>query len=158
MRRRVLLLLLLASPAAAQARLTEAEVLSFVARQERAWNAGDLDAYFAGFDRRAVFIDQALSNENTIVPYGRSTVAQARTQARRVLERGKASERGQVRAVRISQNGRGAAVAADLASRIETGGGARTVCARRLLTLARIGGRLRALSQTDTVLRCRAAP
>jgi hypothetical protein len=158
MRAALALVLLLAAPAAAQDRLQETGVRAFVQRQERAWNAGDLEAYFAAFDRRAVFVDQALSNENTIVPYGRSTLAEAMTQARRALGRSKVTEAGQVRAVAISLNGKGAAVAADLTTRIEHEGRVRTTCAKRLLTLARIGGRLRALSQTDTVVRCRAAP
>jgi hypothetical protein len=150
----LLVLLLLAGPAAAQDRLTEADVRAFVARQERAWNAGDTAAYFAGFDPRAVFVDQALSNENTIVPYGRSSLAQARAQVGRVMARSKLSETGQVRRVQLSQNGRAAAVASQITTRIETGAKARVTCARRLLTVIQVGARLRALAQTDTVVRC----
>ena len=49
MRAVLLLALLTATPALAQARITDADVRAFVARQEEAWNAGRLDSYFAAF-------------------------------------------------------------------------------------------------------------
>src|SRR6058998_2269301 len=97
---RRVLLLALACIAAAPV-LTEAAVRAFVARQEHAWNAGDLTGYFAGFAPGAVFVDQARANDNTIVPYGQSTVAQARRQTARAVAKGQVSEAGQVLRVRI---------------------------------------------------------
>ena len=58
MRRLILLLVLIAAPAFGQGRITEADVHGFLARQEQAWNAARLDAYFAGFTPDATFTDQ----------------------------------------------------------------------------------------------------
>ena len=147
---RALALATLACIAAAPV-LTEAEVRAFVARQERAWNAGDLDAYFAAFAPSAVFVDQARANDNSIVPYGRSTLAEARRQSRRSFAKGGVSETGQVLGVQIA----GATARVSSYEVIRAGG--RTSCAERLQTLALQQGRLRSTGQVDTVVRCRRA-
>jgi hypothetical protein len=149
MRRLVLLAALLC--AAAAPALTEAQVRAFVGRQERTWNAGDFGAYFAGFAPDAVFVDQARGNDNSIVPYGKSTLAQARHQARRAAAKGKPSEAGQVLRVQLGADGRSARV---WSFEIIRAAG-RTSCAERLQTLALRGGRLVSTGQTDTIVRCR---
>lgn len=142
---------------AAPAPLTEPEVRAFAAGQVRALNAGDLDGYFAGFAPRAVFTSQALGSDNAIVPYGTSTVPQARAQLARTLARSKVAETVQVRKVFLGPRRTGGALSAHVRTRIETGGRTRLSCAERLMTFARAGGRLRTLSQTDTLVRCRTA-
>ena len=81
-----LLLAVAASLAATQAwpaALTEAQVRAFFAEQQRAWNAGNLGAYFKGFQPDAIFIDQYRTPAGEIVPYGSSTLAKARVQTHR---------------------------------------------------------------------------
>ena len=148
--RRLVLLAALAATAAAPA-LSEAQVRAFVARQERAWNAGDLPAYFAGFSPDAVFVDQARGNDNSIVPYGKATLAEARRQARRVAAKGRPSEAGQVLRVQLGPDGRSARVWSFEVIRAA----GRTSCAERLQTLTLRGGRLVSTGQTDTIVRCR---
>lgn len=159
MRRLPLLLLLAAlAPAAAGAqgpRLTDAGVRAFVAAQERAWNAENLKAYFAGFTPDAVFVDQALSSENRIVPYGRSTLAQARRQAARAAAKSQLHEDGMVQAVRIAADGRSADVASQVTARSASGGTLRLSCLRRSQTVVLTPAGLRSRGQTDTVVRCR---
>ena len=126
----VLALLITAPAAAAPAQLTEPQVRAFVARQGQAWNAGDLNAYFATFTPDARFTDQALGNDNKIVPYGVSTVAQAGTQARKTLAKSKVRETSVVTAVAIAPDGRSARVTAQTSSDIAAAGGpSRRVCA-----------------------------
>jgi len=156
--RALLVALLIAGPApAAPARLAEPQVRVFVERQTRAWNAGDLAAYFATFTPDARFTDQALSNENKVVPYGVSTVPQARTQARKTLAKAKVRETTVVTAVAIAPDGRSARVTSRTSSDI-TGPGAapRRVCAVRVATVAQTISGVRTSAQTDTIVRCRA--
>ena len=156
--RALLLLLLIASPvAAAPARLAEPQVRAFVERQSRAWNAGDLAAYFATFTPDARFTDQALGNDNKIVPYGVSTVAQARTQAAKTLAKAKVSETTLITAVSIAPDGRSARVTARTGSQIAAPGAPpRQVCAVRVAAVALTPAGLRTTGQTDTIVRCRA--
>jgi hypothetical protein len=156
--RALLLALLVAGPAsAAPAPLAEPQVRAFVERQSRAWNAGDLTAYFATFTPDARFTDQALGNDNKIVPYGVSTIAQARTQARKTLAKSKVLETTIVTAVSVAPDGRSARVTARTSSEIATAGAApRKVCAVRVATVAATPSGLRATGQTDTIVRCRA--
>lgn len=152
-----------AGTAAAQARMTEArlsepQVRDLVARQERAWNAGDLAAWAATYAPGAVFTDQALGSNNRIVPYGQSRLPEALAQARRTLRRSKVEESVRIRRVSISADGRGAAALADVRTRIETRGAVRWSCAERLESMALVRGRLKAVRQTDTLVRCRRAP
>jgi hypothetical protein len=155
--RPVVLALLIATPAAAApAQLTEPQVRAFVARQGQAWNAGDLAAYFATFTPDARFTDQALGNDNKIVPYGVSTVAQARAQTRKTLAKSKVRETSAVGAVSVAPDGRTARVTASTVSEIAAAGAVRRVCALRVVTVALTASGPRATGQTDTIVRCRA--
>nr|MEA2798629.1 hypothetical protein [Phenylobacterium sp.] len=154
--RALLLALALAGPAlAAPARLSEADVRGLVERQSHAWNAGDLAAYFATFSPTARFTDQALGNDNKIVPYGVSTLAQARAQSRRTLAGGKVREAVTVDAIAIAPDGRSARLSARAVSDITRAGVARRVCARRVETFELTPAGLRATGLTDTIVRCR---
>jgi hypothetical protein len=155
--RALLLALLIAGPAAAAAPLTDPQVRTFVERQSRAWNAGDLAAYFATFTPDARFTDQALGNDNKIVPYGVSTVAQARGQARKTLAKAKVQETTVITAVAIAPDGRSARVTARTVSQIAAPGAPpRQVCAVRVAAVALTPAGLRTTGQTDTIVRCRA--
>ena len=155
--RALLLALAFAGPAlAGPAGLTEAQVRSLVERQSRAWNAGDLAGYFATFSPTARFTDQALANDNSIVPYGVSTLAEARAQSGRALTHGKAREVVTLEAVAIDPDRRSARVSARVVSEIAGARGPRRVCARRVETFALTPAGPRATGQTDTVVRCRA--
>lgn len=156
--RLLLLLATLAPPAlAAPPRLTEPQVRAFVERQGRAWNAADLAGYFATFSPDARFTDQALSNENKVVPYGVSTLAQARAQTRKVLAKSKVRETSIVKAVAIAPDGRSARVTANTQSEITTGAAVRRVCALRVQSVALTPAGPRSTGQTDTIVRCRAS-
>lgn len=156
--RLALCLVLWAAPAAAQAPLTETTVRAYAASQTQAFNAGDLAAYFATFAPGAVFTVQALGSDNRITPYGASTRAEARAQLSKALARSSVVETVEVRRVAIAGAGTGAALSARVRTRIETAGRVRLSCAERLATFARVRGELKALSQTDTLVRCRTAP
>ena len=152
-----LLLLLLAGPAfAGPAAITEAQVRALAERQSRAWNAGDLAAYFATFSPSARFTDQALGNDNRIVPFGVSTREQAQAQSRRTLAKGGAHETATIDAVTLAPDGRSARLSARVVSKISNGGAVRQVCARRVEAFERTVAGLRATGQTDTIVRCRA--
>lgn len=156
MRALVLILLALAAgPAAAQpARITDADARAFVARQEQAWNAGDFDRYFAGFTPQARFTDQAyVGQAKPPVPYGTSTLDQARAQAKR--SKARTRERAEVRRVDIAADGLSATVAARVGSTVQADGKTRRLCAGRVQTLTLAGGRLRSTGQTDTYVKCR---
>lgn len=153
-----LLTLLTAAPALAQAPLTEEEVRIFAARQAQALNTGELAAYFATFAPQARFTQQALGSDNQIVPYGTSTLAEARRQLSKAAAASRITEAVTVRRVAIGGTGRGAALAAQVRTRIEGGGKVRQSCAERVATLARVDGALKTFSQTDTLVRCRTAP
>ncbi|MGH6911870.1 MAG: hypothetical protein ACREE0_14985 [Phenylobacterium sp.] len=155
--RALLFAVVIASPAAASATLAEPQVRAFVEQQSRAWNAGDLAAYFATFTPDARFTDQALGNDNKIVPYGVSTVAQARGQARKTLAKAKVSETTIITAVSIAPDGRSARVTARTSSQIAAPAAPpRQVCAIRVAAVALTPAGLRTTGQTDTIVRCRA--
>ncbi len=141
------------TPARAQTAITETAVRAFVARQEAAWNADEHDRYFAGFTPEARFTDQAYVGDKPPVPYGTSTLAQARAQALRI--RGKAREAVEVTRVEIAPDGRSARVLARVGSTVATDGRVRRLCASRLQTLVLDGGRLRSSGKTDTFVKCR---
>jgi hypothetical protein len=152
----LLLAVLSAGPALGQAaRITEADVHAFAARQELAWNAGDLDRYFAGFTPDARFTDQAYVGDKPPVPYGTSTLAQAKAQAGRTKVRSR--ERGEVRRIELAADGRSARVTSRVGSVVESDGKARRLCASRVQTLTLAGGALRSTGQTDTYVKCRGA-
>lgn len=138
--------------------IAEADVRALVERQRQAWNGGDLDAYFGTFAPSARFTDQARGSDNAIVPYGSSSVAEARRNARRALTRTKVTEEIAIRAFARSADGSGAAIVADVRTRLEGPEGVRWSCAERVEAFARLRQGLRAVSQTDTLVRCRRRP
>lgn len=149
-----LLLVALATPAAAQ-RLSDAQVRRFLDDQQQAWNAGRLDAYFATFTPNAVFEDQTRTPKE-VISYGRSTLAQARAQARRFRARSTSTEQTVIRSIVIAQDGAGARVLGDKVTTVTTAGQARRYCAQTDQTLVLAAGKLRSTGQTDTLVRCRA--
>lgn len=156
--RAALLALALAAPAQAQAVLTDAQVREFVSRQERAWNAGEVDRYFAPYAAGAVFTDQARTGKGEIVPYGRATLAQAKAQARRFFAKSKVNERGTIQRIEFAPDRRSARVISQAVSRVETGGRAQVTCIARVQTLVLAGARVSSTGQTDTLSRCRRQP
>ena len=141
--------------AAARSRLSEPQVRAFVQRQSQAWNAGDLDRYFALFTPEAAFTDQGRARDGRVVPYGTSTLAQARTQTRRSRAGAKVSEATTIRGIVLTADGRSARVTSAEDTRIATAGRARRLCAERVQTIVVTPGGLRSTGQTDTYVRCR---
>jgi len=137
--------------AAASAPLSDAEVRAFVARQERAWNAGDLDAYFAAFAPSALFADKA-ANGAELITYGVSTVAEARANSRRLMAKSTVRETGQVLTVNIGPGG--AKVLTRVVTRIETSARVRMVCADRVQEVRPTPQGLKSFRQTDYIRRC----
>lgn len=146
-----LLLAVLAGPAVA-AGLTDMAIREFLGRQEQAWNARRLDAYFAGFTPDAVFVDQTRTPKETIV-YGRSTLTEAKAFARKAMAGSSSKERGTVRGVVVAADGRSAKVTGYEVTTIVTGSRTRTVCAETEQTLVLRGGRILSKGQTDSILR-----
>jgi hypothetical protein len=153
-RRALIVLALAALTAAAPARLTEAQVRTFAARQSALWNAQDMAGYFATFTPGARFTDQALANSNTIVPYGSSSVTQARALAAKSRARGRLSEAISVQSIVLAPDGRGARLSAHVVSQAA----GQQFCAQRVETLVMTPSGLRASAQTDTIVRCRSGP
>jgi len=145
-------LALVATPANAQAALTDAAVRAFVTRQEEAWNAGALDRFFGGFTPEARFTDQAYVGDKTPVPYGTSTLAQARAQSRRT--KATSHETGRIVSVRIAADGRSAQVVTRIEATIRSDCKARRLCASRGQALVLRGGRILSTGQTDTFFKC----
>ena len=145
---------MLAASPAWSAGLSEDEVHAFVARQQQAWNAGALEAYFAGFLPDAVFTDQYRTPAGQIVPYGSSTLARARTQSRKFRAASKVSETGEIVRITLAPDGRNAQVVSRVTSRIQGAKGLRITCAERRQELVLAAGRLRSRGQTDTFSRC----
>src|SRR4051794_21490819 len=108
---------ILAAPAWA-AGLNAAQVRAFVAEQERTWNAGALGAYFAAFQPDAVFTDQYRTPAGQIVPYGSSTLAEARAQSRKFRAASKLSEKNEIVRMALGPDGRTAQVDSRVVSRI----------------------------------------
>lgn len=146
--------LLTAAPAAAQTPVTDAAARAFVASQESAWNAGDLDGYFAGFTLGATFTDQAYVGDKPPVPYGTSTLTEARKLTARALARSRSRERATVTRVDIASDGASARVLARIETTLESASGVRRLCASRIQTLFNAGGRLRSRGRTDTFYKC----
>ena len=147
----------LAIPLAAHAapRLTEAEVRAFVERQSKAWNAGDLGAYFALYTADARFTDQGRAKDGRVVPYGTSTLGEARAQTRRARAGSRVQEVTTIRAIQIAADGKSAQVAAAEASEIATGARTRRLCAERIQTIILTRAGPRSKGQTDTYVSCR---
>jgi hypothetical protein len=140
---------------AAPARLTEPEIRAFVARQSKAWNAGDLAGYFGLFTPDAAFTDQARARDGRLVTYGTSSVAQARVQARRTFAAAKVHEMTAVRAVTLAPDQGRATVTSAEVTTLAGHGAPRRVCAERVQSLVATPAGLRSKGQTDTVVRCR---
>ena len=151
-----LLLAALAGPAVAAQALSEAQVRRFLADQQQAWNAGRLDAYFAGFTQDAVFVDQTRTPKE-VISYGRSTLAQARAQARKFRAKSKSTEQTTIRALAMAPDGASARVLGDKVTTVTTVGQARRYCAQTDQTLILVAGRILSKGQTDTLVRCRPA-
>ena len=134
--------------------LSEAQVGAFVARQERAWNAGALDLYFSTFRPDAVFTDQYRTPAGQLVPYGSSTVAEARAQSRKFLAASDVSERGEIVRIALGSDGHTAQVVSRVVSRIQGPKGLRITCAERRQEVVLASGELRSKGQTDTFSRC----
>lgn len=154
MRRVLALALLISSPAIAQVAITDAAARAFVTRQERAWNSGDAAAYFASYAPGATFTDQAYVGDKAPVPYGTSTLPQARAQVRKALARAKASETVQVQRITPTADGRAVIVLARVASTLQTAGKTRRLCAVRRQTLILLRGDLISNGKTDTYYPC----
>lgn len=146
--------LLAATPAWA-ASLTEAQVRAFVAQQERKWNAGELDAYFAAFRPEAVFTDQYRTPSGQVVPYGSSNLAKARTQSRKFRAQSTLTEKGEITKITLGADGRTAQVDSRVVSKIQTTKGQRVTCAERRQLLVLAAGQVRSKGQTDTFTRCK---
>ncbi|RAK64404.1 hypothetical protein [Phenylobacterium kunshanense] len=145
---------LAAMPAAAQIR--EADVRAFVARQEAAWNASQLDRYFASFTADATFTDQAYVGDKPPVPYGASTLDQARANARKAFAGTPTPrEAGRVLRVEMAPDGRSGRVVSVVGSTVWDQGRARRLCATRVQALIETNAGLRAVSRTDTYVKCR---
>ena len=152
MRSLVFLLLLSAAPALAQAPITDAEVRAFVAGQEQAWNDGRLDRYFDAFTPDARFTDQAYQGAKPPVSYGTSTLQQARALSAKAFAKAPSRETARVFAIVLAADGASARVTTSVGIL----NGERRLCASRVQTLIRVGGRLKSKGQTDTYIRCRA--
>lgn len=137
--------------ALAAAPIAESDLRAFVARQERAWNAGDLPAYFAAFAPGAVFADKA-ANGPELITYGTSSVAEARANSRKLLARSKVRATGQVLTVNIGPGW--AKVLTRVTTRIETEGRVRSVCADRVQEIRPTRDGLKSFRQTDYIRRC----
>jgi hypothetical protein len=151
----VLVLTLIAAPALAAPRITDPAVRAFVARQERAWNAGELDIYFAAFTPQARFTDQAYVGDKPPVLYGVSTRAEAKAQAKKARARGGSREAARIGRIAIAADGQSATVRMIVGSHVVQGGRARRMCASRTLDITLKGGVLKGGDQTDTYVKCR---
>jgi uncharacterized protein (TIGR02246 family) len=151
----LLLALIAAGAHAAPARLTEAEVRGFVARQEKAWNAKDAAAFFVLFTPDAVFVDQGRAKDGRVVPYGQSTLAQARAQAARTFAKSQIKETAVVTGVAIAPDGGSARVAGREEALITTAGKTRRLCAETFQMVVLTAKGLRSKGQTDTLVACR---
>ncbi len=150
-----LTIILAAGAATAQGRLSDASVRAFLTGQERLWNAGDVDAYFATFTPDARFTDRGQSNQGGFVDYGTSSLSQARTTSKRLLAGSKVRESSRIVRIELAADGRSARVVTDETTRIETAGKARVVCAESVHQLRVTPGGLRSAGQTDYIRRCR---
>lgn len=151
---------MLAAGPALGAGLGEAQVRAFVARQERTWNAGAFDAYYATFRPDAVFTDQYRTASGKVVPYGASSLREARVQTRKFRAASKVSEKGEIVRITLGSDGGTAQVVSRVTSHIQGAAGMRITCAERRQDLVLARGGLLSKGQTDTFLRCprQAAP
>ena len=144
----------LAGAPAQAAGTMEGQVRALLAAQERSWNVGALDAYFATFRADAVFTDQYRTPAGQIVPYGSSRLPEARAQARKFRAASKASETAEVVSIALGPDGRSAQVTSRVVSRTQGANGLRVTCAERRQDLVLAAGRLRSRGAVDTFSRC----
>jgi hypothetical protein len=144
----------LAAAPAWGAGLTQAQVRAFFVQQERSWNASALETYFAAFRPEAVFSDQYRTPAGQVVPYGSSTLAQARAQSRKSRAASKITETGEIVRIALGADGRTAQVVSREVTRLQGPKGLRVTCAERRQQLVLTAGRLRSKGQTDTFTRC----
>lgn len=147
-------LLLTAGAAVAQTPVTDAAARAFVASQEAAWNAGDLDAYFSGYTLGATFTDQAYVGDKPPVPYGTSSLTEARKLTAKALARSRSRETTEITRVEIAADGASARVLARVRTTVDGASGVRRLCASRVQTLINAGGKLRSRGRTDTFYKC----
>lgn len=141
--------------AAAAARLDEAAVRAFLARQEAAWNGRDAQAFAATFASDAVFVDQSETPGGGVIVNGRSNLREATVQASRFFARARFRETSSIDRVTVSADGRSAQVAGRERTEIEhEGARPRVLCARVDQALALVHGRLLSRGQTETQVRC----
>jgi len=152
----VFMVLAAGSVSTAPGRLTEAAVRDFVARQEAVWNARDAKAWAGFFTPDARFVDQARGSDNSIVPTGESTLAEATAQAKRFFAKATFHETAEVARIEIAPDGASARAFVNATIRIEATAGrpARTLCTESEHRLALVGGRVVSKGQTDTAVRC----
>jgi hypothetical protein len=156
--RRFALLIAVLAPCIAQAapaRLTEADLRAFVARQEKAWNAGDVAGFFALATPDASYTDQGRAKDGRVVPYGTSTLAQARAQATRTFAKSRIREVATIRAVQIAPDGRSARIEGHEDAVLTSPGRTRRICADTLQTVVLTRADIRSKGQTDTLIACR---
>jgi hypothetical protein len=150
------LVLLVSLPASVRAQIADTDARAFVARQEAHWNAGRLDRYFDGYTRDATFTDQAYVGDKPPVPYGTSTVAKARAFASKAFaQKPWPSETARVLRIEPVAGAAQVRVVSAVGSIVWERGKARRLCASRSQTLTTTGGRIRAVSQIDTFVKCR---
>ena len=140
---------------AAPARFSEAEVRAFVARQEKAWNAGDVAGFFAMATPDAVFTDRARAKDGRVVVYGASTVAQARAQASRFFAKSHTRETVTIGSVQIAPDGRSARILGHEDAIQTTASHTRQLCAETDQTVVATPAGLRSKGQIDTLTPCR---
>ena len=151
----VALSVLLAGSPAQAAGLTDAQVRDFARRQENAWNARDLNGFFALFTPDAVFTDQTRTPKGEMISYGASNRVEAKTQAGKFLATATSVERGVIDKVTIAADGRSAEVLGREITKVKTTARTRKVCADTRQVVVLTGGAIRSKGQTDTVTRCR---
>ena len=113
-----------------------------------------MTAYFAGYALTATFTDQAYVGDKPPVPYGTSSLPQARAQARKALARSKASEVVDVQRITPARGGRAVIVVSRVASTLQAAGKTRRLCAVRRQTLISHQGRILSSGKTDTYYPC----
>lgn len=146
---------ILAPAPALAAGLGEAQVRAFVAEQQRNWNAGAIDAWAAGFRPDATFTDQYRTPAGQVVPYGTSTLSQARAQSRKFRASSKISETGEIVSIAIAHDGRTAQAISRVVTRTEGPKGLKVSCVERRQELVAGANGVRSKGQTDTFSRCR---
>ena len=88
------------------------------------------------------------------MPYGTSTLTEARRLTARALARSRSRETAQVTRVEIAADGASARVIARVQTTVESASGVRRLCASRVQTLFNAGARLSSRGRTDTFYKC----